>query len=386
VSTVRYDVCILGGGASGLFCAATAIKRGRRVILVDHAPKLGQKIAISGGGRCNCTNLQVSAENYLSHNPHFCRSALARFTPQDFLALLATRQIAIEERSHGQIFCVDSAQRIVAMLLDACRSVELRPGVNVRSLTRQDDFILQNSEGEIRAQRVVIATGGLPMPSIGASDMGLTIAQQFGHTIVKPRPGLVPFQLAPSDRHDLAGIAVEAEVTAGGKTFRENLLFTHKGLSGPSVLQASSYWHPGEPISIDVFPGRNVSGELAVTRGVKTQLGNHLSQFLPKRLVQARLPMSLAVKPVAQLSKIDLAAIQTAFKRWTLIPSSTADWNKAEVMLGGVDTSHISSQTMESKLIPGLYFIGEVLDVTGWLGGYNLQWAWSSGFAAGSAV
>lgn len=383
---MRYDVCIIGGGASGLFCAATAVKRGRRVLLVDHAPKMGQKIAISGGGRCNCTNLHVGAENYLSQNPHFCRSALARFTPQDFLALLTARRIAIEERSHGQIFCVDSAQQIVAMLLEVCRGVDFRPGVKVSGLTRQDDFVLQTTEGEIRSERVVIATGGLPMPSIGASDFGLRIARQFGHNIVEPRPGLVPLQVSPTDRHDLAGIAVDAEVTAGGKTFRENLLFTHNGLSGPSVLQASSYWHPGEPVTIDLFPGRNLSGELAVTRGVKTQLGNHLSQFLPKRLVQARLSKSLAVKPVAQLSKIDLSAIGTAFKRWVLLPSGTAGWQKAEVMLGGVDTTQISSQTMESRLIPELYFIGEVLDVTGWLGGYNLQWAWSSGFAAGSAV
>jgi predicted Rossmann fold flavoprotein len=224
------------------------------------------------------------------------------------------------------------------------------------------------------------------MPLIGASDFGLRIARQFGHNLVEPRPGLAPLILPQSQRHDLAGIAVEAEVSADGTTFRDNLLFTHNGLSGPSVLQASSYWQPGETITIDLLPGRNLSGELATTKGVKSQLGNHLSQFLPKRLVQARLDKELALKAVSQLSKIDLAAVGSALKRWQLQPTSTAGWQKAEVMLGGVDTTEVSSQTMESRLVPGLYFIGEVLDVTGWLGGYNLHWAWASGFAAGAAV
>jgi predicted Rossmann fold flavoprotein len=383
-----YDVCVVGGGASGLFCAATAARRGRRVVVLDHASIPGRKILISGGGRCNFSNRRVGPENYLSANPHFCRSALARFTPDDFLALVEARGIAWEERRHGQLFCVDSAKHIVALLLDACREAgaELRWGVRVEGVQHQDRFALATSGGEVLADRLVIATGGLPLPAVGASDFGLRLARQFGHGIVEPAPALAPLLLPPAERLDLPGIAVDAEVRAEGVAFRENLLFTHGGISGPSVLQASSFWRPGRPLQVDLCPGHDLSGELAAARGVRTQLANHLSTLLPKRLLQARLPASLADKAVAQLSRADLAAVTAALQAWELHPEATGGWLKAEVMRGGVDTAELSSQTLESRRIPGLHCIGEVVDVTGWLGGFNFQWAWASGHAAGSAV
>jgi len=382
------DVVIIGGGAAGLFCAATAARRGRRVVVLDHATTPGRKILISGGGRCNFSNRKVGPENYLSANPHFCRSALARFTPDDFLTLVESRGIAYEERRHGQLFCVDSAKHIVALLLDACRQAgaELRWGVRVEAVAHQDRFSVATSAGEVLADRLVVATGGLPVPAIGATDFGLRLARQFGHGIVETAPALAPMLLPAAERLDLPGIAVDAEVTAAGPAFRENLLFTHGGISGPSVLQASSYWRPGQPLRVDLLPGREISAELSGARGVRTQLANHLAGILPKRLLHARLPPSLADKPVAQLSRADLAATATALHAWELHPDATAGWLKAEVMRGGVDTAELSSQSMESRRVPGLHFVGEVVDVTGWLGGFNFQWAWASGFAAGNAV
>ncbi len=380
------DVCVIGGGAAGLFCAATAVRRGRRVIVLDHATTPGRKILISGGGRCNFTNRQVGAENFLSQNRHFCRSALARFTPDDFLALVEARGIAWEERRHGQLFCVQSAKQIVALLLDGCRDVDLRWGVRVEGVAHADRFTIATSAGEVVADRVVVATGGLPVPSVGASDFGLRLARQFGHGIIEPAPALAPLLLPAGERLDLPGIAVDAEVRADGPVFRESLLFTHGGISGPSVLQASSYWRPGQPLHVDLLPGRDLAGELADARGVKTQLANHLTGLLPKRLLQARLPAVLAERPVAQLSRADIAAVTAALQAWVLHPDATAGWLKAEVMRGGVDTDELSSQNLESRRVPGLHFIGEVVDVTGWLGGYNFQWAWASGHACGTAL
>jgi predicted Rossmann fold flavoprotein len=388
VPPVHVDVCIIGGGAAGLFCAATAARRGRRVVVVDHAAVPGRKILISGGGRCNFTNRHAGPDNYLSANPHFCRSALARFTPDDFIALVEAQGIAYEERRHGQLFCVQSAKQIVALLLDACRSAgaELRWGVQVTGVQHEDRFAVATNQGAITADRVVIATGGLPVPSIGASDFGLRIARQFGHGIIETAPGLAPLLLPARERLDLPGIAVDAEVAADGPAFRENLLFTHGGVSGPCILQASSYWRPGRPLAVDLLPGRDLAGDLAAARGVKAQLGNHLAELLPRRLVQARLPAALAARPVAQLTRDERAAAADAMHRWELHPEATGGWLKAEVMRGGVDTAELSSQTMESRRVPGLHFIGEVVDVTGWLGGFNFQWAWASGHAAGSAV
>ncbi len=395
---MHVDVCIIGGGAAGMFCASTAAKRGRRVVVLDHATMPGRKILISGGGRCNFTNRRVGSENFSSQNPHFSRSALARFKPEDFVRLVEARGIAYEERRHGQLFCIDSAKEIVALLVDGCQDsgVDLRWGVRVETIvpgTANSDsspgtpFHLTTSMGDITADRVVIATGGLPVPTLGATDFGLTWARRLGHRIVDTAPALAPLLLPPDERVQLSGIAVDAEVASvSGPVFRENLLFTHGGISGPSVLQASSYWRPGEKLSIDLTPGRDVSDFLADARSSKAQVGNQLGELLPKRLLQARLPAALAEKPCAQLAKADIAQISAALHNWELHPEATGGWLKAEVMRGGVDTADMSSQTMESKRVPGLYFIGEVVDVTGWLGGFNFHWAWASGFAAGSAV
>ena len=382
-----FDACILGGGAAGLFCAAVAARRGRRVVVLDHATTPGRKILISGGGRCNFTNRTAAPESFLSANPHFCRSALARFTPDDFLALVEARRIPWEERRHGQLFCLRSAKDIVALLLDACREAgaELRWGTRIAGVRHEDRFAIATAQGEVLADRLVVATGGLPVPAVGATDLGLRLARQFGHGIVETAPALAPLLLPAGERLDLPGIAVEADVQADGPVFRENLLFTHGGLSGPSVLQASSYWRPGRPLRVDLLPGRDLAGELAAARAVKAQLANHLLALLPKRLLQARLG-ALGERPVAQLSRAEAAAAVAALTRWELHPEATGGWLKAEVMRGGVDTAELSSQTMESRRTPGLHFIGEVVDVTGWLGGYNFQWAWSSAHACAQAL
>jgi predicted Rossmann fold flavoprotein len=384
----RYDAVIVGGGAAGLFCAATAARRGRRVLVLDHATIPGRKILISGGGRCNFTNRSATAANYISANPHFCKSALARFTPQDFLALVEARGIAWEERRHGQLFCRGSAKEIVALLLDACRSAgaELRWGAQVRAVEPGPPFRIATADGELAADRVVIATGGLPVPSVGASDFGLRLAARLGHAIVETAPALAPLLLPPHERLALPGIAVDAEVRADGPVFRENLLFTHHGISGPSVLQASNYWRPGQPLAVDLLPGADLAAELAAARAERSNLINHLGSRLPRRLLEARLPADLAARPVGRLNPAEIRAASAALQAWELHPEATAGWLKAEVMRGGVDTRELSSQSMESRRVPGLHFIGEVVDVTGWLGGYNFQWAWASGHACGSAL
>lgn len=384
------DVIILGGGAAGLFCAATAARRGRRVVVLDHADKPGRKILISGGGRCNFTNRRVGPENYLSRNPHFSRSALARFRPEDFIALVEAHGIRYEERRHGQLFCLGSAKEIVALLLAECRGVELVYGTRITAVEHGDGFTVTTPRGVFAAPRLVVATGGLSIPSIGATGLGYDLARRFGHTVVETAPALAPLSLPASQRlADLSGIAVDAEVRAGGAAFRENLLFTHEGISGPAVLQASSYWRPGEALDIDLLPGVDLTGELARAHraGERTQLGNHLAARLPRRLVQRRLPPELTERPVARLDPDAIAAAVAAIQSWRLAPSGPGGgWTKAEVTRGGVDTDGLSSKTMESRLVPGLFFIGEVVDVTGWLGGFNFHWAWASGHAAGEAV
>ena len=392
-----WDVVVIGGGAAGLFCAATAGRRGRSVLVLDHSDKIGRKILISGGGRCNFTNRQVSAENYLSGNPHFCRSALARYTPEDFIALVERHGIAYHERDHGQLFCNGSAKEIVAMLLAECTNAgaTVHAGCQVGSVERRaEGFNLATSAGPVTAQRLVLATGGLSLPTIGATDFGHRLARQFGLAVRPTAPALVPFTLDSGlGLSSLSGIAVDARITCGPNEFRENLLFTHGGISGPAVLQISSYWNPGEDIAVDLLPGTDAAEHLEQARATGSQalVSTHLSELLPKRLVQARLADQddlgvIGEKPAARLERRDLTALEAAFHAWTLTPTGTEGYRKAEVTRGGIDTHGLSSQTMEARNIPGLFCIGEVVDVTGWLGGYNFHWAWASGNAAGLAV
>ncbi|HLF96607.1 MAG TPA: NAD(P)/FAD-dependent oxidoreductase [Methylococcaceae bacterium] len=386
------DVIIIGAGASGLMCAMEAGRRGRRVLVLDHANKPGKKILMSGGGRCNFTNLRVGAENYLSHNPHFCKSALSRFTQGDFIALVQQHHIPYHEREHGQLFCDDSAKDILAMLLSGCEQagVAIRVNTRIDAIVRRPEggFQVTTSLGALACQSLVVASGGLSIPAMGASPFGYRIAEQFGIKVWPTRAGLVPFTLHPHDKERLAplsGIAVDSVVENPRQSFRENLLFTHRGLSGPAILQISSYWQPGEAVAIDLLPGLDLAGELQAAReerpktALKTLLGNHL----PKRLIAARLDEAMADKPLQHLSRQELAHVAAALQQWQVKPNGTEGYRTAEVTLGGVDCEAVSSQTMESRSVPGLYFTGEVLDVTGWLGGYNFQWAWSSGWCAG---
>jgi hypothetical protein len=399
----QYDVAVIGAGAAGMMCAAVAAARGKRVVLIDHAEKLAEKIRISGGGRCNFTNMNTGPANFLSQNPHFCKSALSRYTPQDFLALIKKHRIGYHEKHRGQLFCNDSAEQIIAMLKAECADgdVHWRMPCKIEALEQFDDnFLISTDTGDIEAASVVIATGGLSIPKIGATDFGYRIAEQFGLSIIETRPGLVPLTFdgpgweafAP-----LSGIALEVEVEAGsgkGKgavkgKFREDLLFTHRGLSGPAILQISSYWLPGTPIVVNLLPDLDVAEELISTKGTqKKQLGNVLGQWLPARLVE-RLLQANALAPDARLADqpdARLRKLGDAINRWSIVPTGSEGYRKAEVTLGGVDTRELSQQTMMASKVPGLYFIGEAVDVTGWLGGYNFQWAWASGFAAGSSV
>jgi len=395
----QFDLVVIGAGAAGLFCAGMAGQRGLRVLLIDHAPKLAEKIRISGGGRGNFTNRDVSSSNYLSENPNFCRSALARYTPADFIALVQRHGIAFHEKHKGQLFCDESAEQLIAMLLreselggvqrwQPCRVTDVRKSIGA--------FELDTERGPVLAQRLVVATGGLSIPQIGASAWGHRLAEQFGHRIVALRPGLVPLTFAPSvwgSLSTLAGLSLQVEVATGkGKSrgeFLEDMLFTHKGLSGPAILQISSYWTEGQALTIDLAPGMQL-GPLLLDGKKRShrQLGNELAQHLPQRLAQAWLEFQRldAAQPMPQTRDKDLNILAQRLHRWELTPSGTEGWRKAEVTLGGVDTRQLSSQTMESQLVPGLHFIGEVVDVTGWLGGYNFQWAWASAAACAQAL
>ena len=386
---------IIGAGASGLMCAAEAGQRGRSVVLLDHARKAGNKIRMSGGGRCNFTNYDLSADNYLSHNPHFVKSALSRYTQWDFIELVSRYKIPYHEREHGQLFCDESAKAILDMLLAECREagVTLRLKSAVERIERgaEGGFLLATAQGVIACHSLVVATGGLSIPTMGATPFGYKIAEQFGIKVWPPSAGLVPFTLQPADKGrlaPLAGIAVEATVRCGDHAFRENVLFTHRGLSGPAILQISSYWTAGEPLTIDWLPGREVVAALEGERGThpRQQLKTVVGRWLPSRLVAALLPTALAELPLGQLSKLQLAEVQRLLQQWQVKPGGTEGYRTAEVTTGGVDCAALSSQTMEAKAVPGLYFIGEVVDVSGWLGGYNLQWAWSSGWCAGQVV
>ncbi|RRQ22750.1 BaiN/RdsA family NAD(P)/FAD-dependent oxidoreductase [Thiohalobacter thiocyanaticus] len=391
---MQTDVVIIGASAAGLMCAAEAGKRGRRVLVLDHASKPGKKILMSGGGRCNFTNLDVSADNYISHNPHFCKSALSRYTQWDFIARVDAHRILWHERDHGQLFCNDSARDILDMLLSECRQagVDIRLNCTITRIDRQEDgFAIDSSRGRITAQACVIATGGLSIPRMCASPFGYQVAEQFGHRIVPTRAGLVPFTLQPRDKArfaELAGIAVDSRVSNDRIAFRENILFTHRGLSGPAILQISSYWQPGEAVTINLLPDQDVAQWLKQRQADQpnSRLKTVLGERLPKRLIPALLGAELADQPLQSLSHRRFEAIAESLQHWQLRPNGTEGYRTAEVTLGGVDCDELSSKTLESKRVPGLYFIGEVVDVTGWLGGYNFQWAWSSGWAAGQVI
>ena len=387
---------MIGAGAAGMMCAAQAGRRDRRVLLIEHYPIIGEKIRISGGGRCNFTNLHCDATNFLSQNPDFCRSALARYSPRDFIALVERYGIAWHEKKLGQLFCDDSALQIIAMLRAECESaaVDWRVPCAVEKIDRKSGaFIVSTSGAAVRATSLVVATGGLTVPKIGATPLGYRIAEQFGVGVVAPRPALVPLALEPAtlERYgDLSGVSIDAEVSCNEGRFRENLLFTHRGLSGPAILQASSYWNGGDLLHIDLLPGLDASAWLASEKSASASVAGLLAQRLPHRFAQQWSVEygsgQQATGPVRSLSERRLCEIGAALNDWSVLPSGTLGFNKAEVTLGGVDTRHLSSKTMAVESVPGLYFIGEVVDVTGHLGGHNFQWAWSSGFAAGQVA
>ena len=403
---ISKDVVVIGAGAAGMMCAIEAGKRGRNVLLVDHARKLAEKIRISGGGRCNFTNRYAKAENFLSRNPYFCCSALARFTPQDFIVLIEKHGIRYHEKKSGQLFCDDSSQQIIDMLQRECAiaGVDWQMPSQVKQVeyfsagneTQHDgwEFMLTTERNTIATNSLVVATGGLSIPQIGASALGYQIANQFGIGVTPVRPGLVGLTFAAGDFacfKDIPGVAIDAEVSCRGASFRENILFTHRGLSGPAILQISSYWQPGESLHINLLPQQDAQQIFLLHRQSTMMLPNLLTRYLPKRFVQIwcsvmLAELSMTVKAMSQYRDGELRQIADRLHDWQIIPSGTVGYKKAEVTLGGVDTHELSSKTMESKRVPGLYFIGEVVDVTGHLGGFNFQWAWSSGYAAGQVV
>ncbi len=402
----EWDVIIIGGGAAGLFCAIEAGKRGRKVLVIEHGDRVGKKISISGGGRCNFTNIGAGPENFVSQNPHFCKSALARYPPSDFVALVERHDIAYHEKKLGQLFCDGSAQEIIDMLLGECHDsgVEIRCSCEVTEVRGSAGaFTLKTGQGTLQSPSLVIATGGLSIAPLGATDFGYRIARQFGLRIEETRAGLVPLRLPPQVQNqltDLSGISIDALVSCPSPLkrgsqprFRENILITHRGLSGPAILQISNYWQPGEPISINLLPGKDlteiISAQLSssgLTQPADIELVTLLARYLPRRFAQAWCELYQPSKPIKRYSHSELRVIANQIHNFELTPSGTEGFRKAEVTAGGVSTDELSSQTMEAKRVPGLYFIGEVVDVTGQLGGYNFQWAWASAFAAGQVV
>ena len=394
--TKHFDVAVIGAGAAGMMCAAVAGQRGRRVVLIDHASRLAEKIRISGGGRCNFTNLHAGPQHYLSQNPHFCKSVLSRYTPQDFIDLVKRYRIGYHEKHKGQLFCDDSAENIIDMLRSECGkgNVAWRMPCRVVDIGKSGAaFRVGTDDGDILAESVVIATGGLSIPKIGATDFGYQVARQFGLKIIETRPALVPLTFdhaAWQPFVPLSGIALEVEVETGeGKSrghFREDLLFTHRGLSGPAVLQISSYWQPGAPLNLNLAPDARLAELLKQCKGTsKKNLANTLLQWLPARLADEWLSVNQFEHGVrvAELPDKQLMQLGDSLNRWIITPNGSEGYRKAEVTRGGVDTRELSQQTMMAARVPGLYFIGEVVDVTGWLGGYNFQWGWASGVAAG---
>ncbi len=408
---MKTDVIIIGSGAAGLMCAIQAGQRGRTVVLLDHAKKLAEKIRISGGGRCNFTNINTAPENFISANPNFCRSALARYTPQDFITLLQKHHIGYHEKTLGQLFCDDESDAVITMLRGECEEAGVKRfmscdvgEIKYSPLPQAEEgqgervkspaFHVSTSRGDFNAASLVIATGGLSIPKIGATPYGYHVAEQFGIPITKLKPGLVPLTFAPEDWKpyaDLTGVSLDTIVSFGKQSFRENLLVTHRGLSGPAILQISSYWQHGEALHINLLPGCDMPTLLDENKSSKKLLSNYLIQWFPKSFsevwcAQMAERTGIEIKPLNQYNDKQRKLIAAQLHDWQVIPSGTAGYTKAEVTCGGIDTRALSSKSMECIEVPGLFFIGEVVDVTGWLGGYNFQWAWASGYAAGQAV
>ena len=386
-----FDVVTVGAGAAGLMCAMEAGRRGRRVLLLDHAGEPGAKILISGGGRCNFTNLEADRpERYISANPHFCKSALSRYTPRDFIAMVERHHIAYHEKTLGQLFCDGSAREILAMLLEESRAahVDLRCGIRVTDIAHSDRFRIETDRGAFESRALVLATGGLSIPKIGATGFAYDVARRFGLGIIGPRPGLVGLKLSGEMLalcKSLTGVSVDAIVSCGRISFRENILFTHRGLSGPAILQISSYLQPGDALSIDLLPSTDTESFLRGRKRARprAELKTVLAEVLPNRLAEA---LATYDGQMANLPDRTLRGIAERLKRWQVTPVDSEGWAKAEVTVGGISTAGLTSRSMEARAVPGLYVIGEAVDVTGWLGGYNFQWAWSSGWCAGQAV
>ena len=391
---LRYDVVAVGGGAAGLMCAIEAGKRGRHVLVIERSEQIGKKILISGGGRCNFTNLHVTPENFLSANPHFCKSALARYTPADFIALVDRHGIAHHEKERGQLFCDSSAKLIVKMLADECRQAGVRIEINgvVTSVERAGEgFTIETGGGPIHSASLVIASGGLSIPKMGATGFGYELARKFGHTIVPTRAALVPLTWGAEDLaryRDLSGIALPIKASCNGVSFSAPMLFTHRGISGPAILQISSYWNPGEELQVNLLPGTDATKWLIERQRSRpaAELKNVLGETFPKRFAHKLSEIEFSSRPLRQYPASELRRVAQQLQNWSFHPSGTEGYRTAEVTAGGVNTDELSSTTMESKKVPRLYFIGEVVDVTGHLGGFNFQWAWASGHAAGQVV
>ena len=388
------DVIIIGGGAAGLMCARVAGQRGRRVRVIEHTNRCGKKILMSGGGRCNFTNTGTTAANFISANPHFCKSALARYTPQQFIEMVQRHGIVYHEKELGQLFCDESSKLIVKMLLDECADAGVRidTGCSVERVQRTDEgFRVQTTHGELRAPSLVVATGGLSIPGMGATGFGYELARQFGHTVLPTRAGLVPLTLTGKHQQrlaDLSGVALPITAHCNGREFSNFMLITHRGVSGPSILQISSYWNVGDVLHLDLLPQCDAFDVLKQLRAMRpaAELRTVLGELFPKRFAERLCEIWFQSRPMRQFNDPELRAIAEQLQHWPLVASGTEGYRTAEVTLGGVDTDELSSSTMQSKQVPGLYLIGEVVDVTGWLGGYNFQWAWASGNAAGLAA